>query len=76
MPTNEYQWFFFLLYTIGSVGGLVYIATWIVDRIIAWRGDDSYDPWAEEDSPSAAPTPVAVPNPVTRIEPPISARTK
>jgi Mg2+/Co2+ transporter CorC len=75
MPTNEYQWFFFGLYTIGSVGGLVYIATWIVDRLTSQR-EDEYDPWAEEDIKPTPSVPMAVPNPAARIEPPISARTK
>jgi hypothetical protein len=73
MPTNEYQWGFFVLYTLGSVGGLVYLAHLIVDKVTSWL-DDDYDPWAEEDIKPTPSVPVAVPNPVTHIEPPISAR--
>jgi hypothetical protein len=75
MPTNEYQWGFFVLYTLGSVGGLVYLAHWVVDKFTSWR-DDDYDPWAEEDIKPTPSVPMAVPNPAASIEPPISARTK
>jgi hypothetical protein len=75
MPTNEYQWGFFILYTLGSIGGLVYIVTWITDKLTPQHEDD-YDPWAEEDIKPTPSVPMAVPNPVTSIEPPISARTK
>ena len=73
MPSNEYQWFFFVLYTLGSVGGLVYIATWIVDWVAARHDDDEYDPWAEDTNVVQFPAPAPV---AKTIEPPISARTK
>lgn len=76
MPTDPYQWFFFLLYTIGSVGGIVYIAQRLTDLILKIshrkpEGDRAYDPWAVD-----IPLPAPVSNPVANIEPPLTTRTK
>lgn len=77
MPETLAQWYFFALYTVGSVGGLVFL----MDKLVAmWRERkrldreaEEHDPWEVEEQQEPV---VLMPNPVTHIEPPISARSR
>ena len=67
MPTNGYQWMFFVLYTLGSFGGMLYIINVIINKL--FPVDDEYDnPWSD-----AA---VHYEEPMPHREAPISARKK
>lgn len=65
LPDNPLAWIMFGLYTLGSVGGIVYIANLIVDKIVERSMRNEYDPWAAQQQPI-----------YTAKEPPISARNK
>lgn len=43
MPDTITQWFFAAYFAVGSLGGIVYIATSIVDKLT--EEDDDHDPW-------------------------------
>lgn len=65
LPDNPIAWFAFGVYTLGSIGGILYLANLIVDKLVERSMRHEYDPWAAQQQPI-----------YTTKEPPISARKK
>ena len=66
MPTNAYQWVFFVLYTLGAFGGMLYLINTAISMLYPEERDN--DPWIDAD--------VHYEEPMPHREEPISARKK